>query len=72
MIHALLKKKNDPIALERKLETISMKMTKSSIIQYAQVAKEGMGAGSGTLPANHGHTSHDYNVSTHIIWMKNL
>lgn len=55
-------------------ETISMKMTKSGIMNSAQVAREGgWGRGVvGTSPTNHGYTSHDYNVSMHIIWMKNL
>lgn len=57
--------------LERKLETISMKMTKSGIMHSTQVVRERKKV-VGTLPTNHGHTSHDCNVSMHIIFMKNL
>lgn len=60
--------------LKRKLETISMKMTKYGIMHSTQVARERKKKKVvGTLPTtNHGNTSHDCNVGMDIIFMKNL
>lgn len=65
------KKRKTQQDLERKLKIFSMKTTKSGIRHSTQVARERKKV-VGTLPTNHGYTSHDCYVSMHIMFMKNL
>lgn len=58
--------------LERKLKTISMKMTKYGIMHSTQVARERKKVVGASPTTNHGNTSHDCHVGMDIIFMKNL
>lgn len=68
-----LKRKKDPTAFKKKTGN---HFNENDQIWYnafySSSQREGVRGVVGTLPTNHGYIFHDYNVSMHIIFTKNL